>query len=98
VARVAKDGVAFLFQYFVRGGDKERKRYLPLGPFDQDGVRGLSLPVARDRAAELSRLYRSGIIDLHAHCDEQRALQEQARHEAQERARRAAESAQRSRP
>ncbi len=96
VARIAKDGVAFLFQYFVRDGHKERKRYLPLGPFDQNGVRGLSLPMARDKAAELSRLYRSGITDLHAHCAQQRASQEQARREAEEKARRAVESAQRS--
>jgi integrase len=96
VARVAKDGVAFLFQYFVREGDKERKRYLPLGPFDQDGVRGLSLPVARDKAAEFSRIYRSGITDLHAHCAQQRVLQEQATRETEEKARRAVESAQRS--
>jgi hypothetical protein len=96
VARVSKDGVAFVFQYFVREGNKERKRYLPMGPFDQEGVRGLSLPAARDKAAELSRLYRSGITDLHAHCAQQRVLQEQARREAEEKARRAAEYAQHS--
>ena len=96
MARIAKDGVAFLFQYFVREGDKERKRYLPLGPFDQDAVRGLSLPMARDKAAELSRLYRSGVTDLHAHYVRQRALHAQAHREAEEKARRAAESAQRS--
>lgn len=96
MARVAKDGVGFLFQYFIREGGKERKRFLPLGPFDQDGGRGLSLVAARDKAAELSRLYRSGVTNLHAYCDQQRALQEQARREAEEKARRAAESAQRS--
>jgi hypothetical protein len=82
VARITKDGVAFLFQYFVRDGDKDRKRYLPLGPFDQDGARGLSLPVARDKAAELSRLYRSGTSNLHAHVEKQRAIQEEAHREA----------------
>ena len=67
----------------------------PLGPFDQDGVRGLSLPVARDKAAEFSRIYRSGITDLHAHCAQRRVLQEQATRETEEKARTAVESAQR---
>ncbi len=41
VARLTRDGVALLFQYFAHDG---RKRFLPLGPYDASGARGLSLP------------------------------------------------------
>src|SRR5437879_3928882 len=92
VARITREGVAFLYQYFGPGG---RKRFFPLGPYDAQGVRGLSLPRARDRTAELAVLYRGGIIDLHAHFERQRAEEERARKAEQDAARRAQEEAQR---
>jgi hypothetical protein len=55
------------------------KRLFLLGSYDPEGVRGLSLPVARDRAAELTALYRTGTLDLHGHFERQRADQERAR-------------------
>jgi integrase len=95
VARVTRDGVAFLYQYFVPGSGRELKRFLPLGPFDANSARGLSLPKARDRAAELSALYRAGTTDLHAHFEREREAQERARRTAEEATRRAKEDAQR---
>jgi len=76
VARLSRDGVAFLFQYFAPEG---RKRFLPIGPYDPQAERGLALPEARDRAAKLSALYRSGVQDLHAHFERQREAEEHAR-------------------
>lgn len=94
VARIRRQGVAFGYQYFAPGG---RKRLFPLGPYDQAGVRGLSLSTARDRAAELTALHRSGVLDLHAHferkhADRERAWKsrEEARQRVQEEAQRAA--------
>jgi hypothetical protein len=50
--------------------------------------------VARDRAAELTALYRTGVLDLHGHFDRQRADQERARKsQAQQRAREEAQHA-----
>ena len=60
VARSAREGVAFLYQYFAPGG---RKRFLPIGGYDPTGIRGMPLPKTRDRAAELSVLYRGGTVD-----------------------------------
>jgi integrase len=83
------------FQYFLPG-EAERKRFLPIGPYDQSGARGVSLPKARDRAAELSALYRSGITNLHEHFERERKADEMARLAAEEAARREREAALRS--
>jgi integrase len=96
IAKTTRDGVRFLFQYFIPGDGGEHKRFLPLGPYDESGVRGLSLPKARDKAAELSALYRSGVTDLHGHFQRQRDSEERARKAAEEAERRAREAAQRS--
>src|ERR1700719_2977386 len=93
VARITRDGVSMLFQYFAPDA---RKRFLPLGPYDAAGARGLSLPKARDRAAELSALYRGGIMDLHGHFQREREEGERARKAAEEAARHSLEAAQRS--
>jgi integrase len=87
VARLRREGVTFVYQYF---GPEGAKKLFLLGSYDPEGVRGLSLPVARDRAAELTALYRTGVLDLHGHFQRQRADQERARksqEEAQQRAR-----------
>src|SRR5690606_6473344 len=81
-------GAYFYFKYVSSDG---RKRPLPLGPFDIQGERGLSLVAARARAAELAAPYRSGTTDLHAHFEQQRLAAEralQAVQEAQAQARR----------
>ena len=93
VARIMKEGVAFYFQYFIPSQGKEVKRSLPLGEYDETGKRGLSLPQARDRAANLARLYRDGVTDLHGHFERQRESEERARAAEEEAARRAAEEA-----
>lgn len=93
VARVTRDGVALLFQYFAPDG---RKRFFPLGPYDANGARGLSLPKARDRAAELSALYRAGSMDIHAHFQREHEAADRARKSEEDAAKRAHEAAQRS--
>ncbi len=99
VARVTRDGVALLFQYFRRPPQDYpdgSKRFFPLGPYDANGTRGLALPKARDRAAVLSALYRAGTMDLHGHFEREREAEERTRKAAEEAARRAQEAAQRS--
>lgn len=91
VARLRREGVTFVYQYF---GPEGAKKLFLLGSYDPEGVRGLSLPVARDRAAELTALYRTGILDLHAHFERQRADQERARKSQEEAQQRAQEEAQ----
>jgi integrase len=95
VARLTESGPQFLFQYFLPNAGREVKRFLPVGPYDAEGTRGLSLPKARDRAAELSALYRAGTTDLHAHFQRQREAEERGRRATEEAARRAKEDAQR---
>lgn len=93
-ARITSDGVLLYFQYFLPGTGKLRR--VPLGPYDESGTRGLSLPRARDRAGELAALYRTGAHDLKAHLKREREGAERARRAAEEAARRAQEDAQRS--
>jgi integrase len=92
VARLRREGVTFVYQYF---GPEGSKKLFLLGSYDSEGVRGLSLPAARDRAAELTALYRSGVLDLHAHFERQRADQERMRKSQEEVQLRAQEEAQR---
>ena len=92
MARIRQDSIGFHYRYYAPDG---RKRFLPLGLYDPSGERGLTLPLARDRAAELSALYRSGVHDLHGHFERQREAQEQAHQAAREaQAREAAEAQQ----
>jgi integrase len=91
VARLRREGVTFVYQYF---GPEGAKKLFLLGSYDPEGVRGLSLPVARDRAAELTALHRTGVLDLHGHFDRQRADQERARKSQEEAQQRAQEEAQ----
>lgn len=92
VARCRREGVTFVYQYF---GPEGTKKLFLLGTYDAEGVRGLSLPAARDRAAELTALYRGGVLDLHAHFERQRADEELARKTEEEARQRALEEAQR---
>jgi integrase len=91
VARLRREGVTFVYQYF---GPEGAKKLFLLGSYDPEGVRGLSLPVARDRAADLTALYRTGVLDLHGHFERQRADQERARKSQEEAQQRAQEEAQ----
>jgi len=90
MARILQDSIGFHYRYYAPDG---RKRFLPLGRYDASGERGLPLPAARDRAAELSALYRSGVHDLHGHFERQRQVEAQAHQAAREaQAREAAEA------
>lgn len=93
VARVGQGGATFLFQYF---DPEKRKRFLPIEPYDHAGKRGLTLQQAIDAAAVLSKLYRNGAPDLHAHIARERDVEERARRAAQEAAQRAQDDARRS--
>lgn len=81
VARIMRPGVAFYFQYVNSAG---KKRLLPMGSFDVDGKRGLSLMAARGKAAGLSQLYRSGMKDLHEYLEQRNLEEEVARQQEKE--------------
>lgn len=91
VARLRRDGVALYYRYRVNG----QNRAIPLGAYDEAGKRGLSLKKARDRAAELAALIRSGVTDLHRHLEREQRATERAAHEAEEAARREQQAAER---
>jgi integrase len=80
MARILQDSIGFHYRYYAPDG---RKRFLPLGPYDASGERGLTLPAARDRAAALSALYRTGVRDLHGHFERLRAQEERVRADEQ---------------
>ena len=90
-ARITRDATLLYFQYF-HGGKLQR---VPLGPYDEAGTRGLSLVAARDRAAELAALYRTGTTDLLAHLRHAKEAREAEARAAEEAARRAEEEKQR---
>jgi integrase len=86
VAKLSEAGATFYFAYF---DPDNKRRFFPIGPYDSTGKRGKTLQAARDRAAELSSLYRSGVVNLHEHFARIRDAEERARRNAQEAARRA---------
>jgi hypothetical protein len=92
IARLRREGITFIYQYF---GPEGAKKLLILGAYDPEGIRGLSLPGARDRAAELTSLCRTGILDLHAHFERLRTDQERVRKSQEEAHLRARNEAQR---
>jgi integrase len=91
VARLrGAEGWQFFFQYFKA---EDKRLYLPIGPYDSSGKRGVSLQAARDRAAALSTLYRNGTVNLHEHFERQHEAKERAHRAAQEAAQREQEQA-----
>jgi hypothetical protein len=92
MARKRPGSTSFLYRYF---NDAKKRCWLPLGRYDEKGIRGLSLPQAREAAAKFSALYVSGIHDLHGYVRDQRAKEETARKADEEARRRARESAER---
>lgn len=80
--------------YYLHFHEGKRCR-LPVGRYDEAGKRGLSLIQARDRAAEPSALYRSGITDLKGHFEREHEAAERKRRAEQEAAKRAEEERQR---
>jgi hypothetical protein len=68
VVKVTSNSATFYFRYF---NGQAVKRHLFIAQYDRDGVGQLT--TARDRAHELSKLYRGGIKDLHDHFEQLRA-------------------------
>lgn len=100
--RITRDGVLLYYQYFLPGAARNRKgkptgklQRVPLGAYDEEGKRGLSLPAARDRAGQLAALYRSGVRDLNGHLEREREAAERTRRAEKEAVRRAEEDRQR---
>ncbi|AXM97691.1 tyrosine-type recombinase/integrase [Pseudomonas plecoglossicida] len=65
--RAGKKGASFYFRYAAPDGKQAR---LPIGSYET-----LGLKEARAKAGDLSRLYQSGVRDLHAFVAQQRAEQ-----------------------
>ncbi len=84
-ARISASGVSFYFRYTDGAGGK---RALALGGWDEEGIKGVTLAQAIERTGELSKLYRDGVRDLHAHVEHERAAAEAARKAAEAAARR----------
>ncbi|MBN8503043.1 MAG: tyrosine-type recombinase/integrase [Burkholderiales bacterium] len=79
-ARITRTGERrFYYRYVETSGNEAR---LLIGPYSADGASGLTLAQARDKARELSTLYRSGVRDLRQHFEAQAAA-DSARLEAQ---------------
>ena len=72
-----------------------RGRKLPMGTYDEQGAAGLTLSQCRDKYREISKVYKSGITDLHGHFEREREAAERARQAEADAARRAVEEAQR---
>ncbi|HEV2269017.1 MAG TPA: integrase family protein [Steroidobacteraceae bacterium] len=89
-ARMSPSGASFYFRYTDAEGSK---RALALGGWDEDGIKGVTLAQAIERAGGFSKLYREGVKDLHRHVERERLAAETSRKAADEAARRAAEEA-----
>nr|WP_320050750.1 tyrosine-type recombinase/integrase [uncultured Desulfuromonas sp.] len=71
-ARITTTGKkGFYFRYTNSNGGRQR---LPLGSYDPDGISGLTLKQAREKAGTLSQLYQSGILDIKEHLEEQERI------------------------
>ncbi|MET0382603.1 MAG: tyrosine-type recombinase/integrase [Burkholderiaceae bacterium] len=99
VGRITPAGArSFYYRYTASGGDRVR---LLIGPYDPrgDGKAAFTVQQARDKARDLSGLYRAGVRDLREHfqqaADDQRHAEEARRTAAAETARIAELQAQR---
>jgi len=97
VGRITPAGArAFYFRYTASDGNRVR---LPIGSYDPhgDGQASFTVQQARDRARDLTALYRSGVRDLREHFErlaEEKRRAEIAARQAAEEAERAATEAQ----
>ncbi|MFM7254809.1 MAG: recombinase family protein, partial [Betaproteobacteria bacterium] len=92
MAKLTRSSVTFYYQYF----QGNRKRFLPIGPYDSKAERGKTLLQARDQAHAWSMLYRSGVTDLHGHLAERETELQGERKRKLEEAQRKVEETQRS--
>ncbi len=75
VARLTAAGKKLLyFRYTAPDG---RRVKIKLGDYDEKGMRGLSLPQARDEVAELRRQYKTAGKDLRGHIEAQQAVEQE---------------------
>lgn len=71
IARITPKGERlFYFRYTDSKGARVR---LPIGSYNKDGIKGLTVKSARKKARELSDLYLSGITDLREYLDVKQA-------------------------
>lgn len=70
-----------LFYYRYTDSKGGRPRY-PIGSYSQNGANGMTLAQARERAQELSRIYRAGAKDLREHLEAEQMASLQAIEEA----------------
>lgn len=91
VARKSASGTLFYYRHAPEAG-KPLQRGLALGPWDEKGVAGITLLQARERAADLAKVYRSGTTDLCAWDKDQKLAAARAKEQA-EVARKATEEA-----
>ncbi len=91
-ARIGQGGTSLYFRYTDAAG---KKRALAVGAYDEVGAKGLTLPEAREKTKALSKLYQSGVRDLHEHLARERDAAERARRAEEEAAREALEDAKR---
>ncbi len=95
VARITPSGArSFYFRYSAADGERVR---LLIGAFSPkgDGKASFTVQQARERAQDLSGLYRSGIHDLREHFERKRQATEEERRAAEAERRRAAEQLER---
>jgi len=90
-ARIGASGVSFYFRYTHEG----KKKAIALGGYDETGAKGLTLAQAREQAGEVSKVYRSGVTDLHGHLQREHEAAERAHQAERDAAKRAQEDAQR---
>ena len=70
-----------LFYYRYTDSQGARHRY-PIGSYCPNGANGISVAQARERAQELSRVYRAGAKDLREHLEFEKLANQQAAEEA----------------
>lgn len=75
-ANASGNSARFFYRYT---GSDGKPMQLPIGAYDPDGVKGFTLVQAEGKAAELSKLYRDGIRDLHAHLAQEQAERQAAK-------------------
>ena len=86
----ASGAIRFFFRYTDSDGKRDD---LALGAYSPTGEGGMTLEQARDRAEQLSVIYRSGVKDIRLHLEaEQRAAAAELRRQAEEQERQEAGS------
>lgn len=75
-ANASGNSARFFYRYTNSDGQLMQ---LPIGAYDLTGIKGLTLVQAEEAADELSKLYRSGTRDLHAHLAQQEAERQAAK-------------------